>query len=138
MVDAMTEIAQPETRLARNPEELLEIFAVAFNAGDYTALPGLFAPDALQVMQPGQPIPVAATLDNAAQSLEHRLPITVNVRHVYTVGDIALLIADYVHEGPGPDGELLRIAGTAADILVRGPDGYWRCLISNPAGTTRA
>lgn len=56
------------------------------------------------------------------------------VRHQYVAGDLALVINDYVHEGETPDGQHVRLAGTAVDVLRRGADGNWRCVISNPAG----
>lgn len=115
--------------------QLLAAFERAFNAGDLGALKGLFCPEALLVVAPGSALPVLAA---AAQAPANRLPIAMTLRHAYITGDVALMIIDYVHEGTGPDGKHIRIEGTAADVAQRDPDGAWRCLISNPPGTSRA
>jgi len=63
------------------------------------------------------------------------IPIRLSVRHAYVYGDIALLICDHLIEGTKPDGEAVRIEGTATDVVRRGADGFWRYAIDNPPGT---
>jgi ketosteroid isomerase-like protein len=118
-----------------DPAQLMPLFESAFNSRDPDRLEECFEPDALLVLAPGQVLAGAERRARSRANLAHLLPIKVAVRHQYIAGDIALLINDYVHEGTGPDGEHLRIEGTAVDVLRRGADGTWRCLISNPAGT---
>ncbi|WP_174533870.1 YybH family protein [Micromonospora chalcea] len=116
-----------------DPAALLPLFERAFNNRDLDQLERLYEPDALLILAPGT---VLTGDQRRARSREeqHFLPIKVAVRHQYVTGDIALVINDYVHEGTGPDGTPLRIEGTAVDVLRRGADGAWRCVISNPAG----
>ncbi|MEV6850723.1 DUF4440 domain-containing protein [Actinoplanes sp. NPDC051411] len=125
---------QPEAA-AEGPGRLMPAFEQAFNSGDPDRLEQLFEPDALLVLAPGEVLAGAGRRDRKPPFF---LPIRVTVRHEYVAGDIALLINDYVHEGTTPDGEHRRIEGTAVDVLRRGPDGQWRCLISNPAGIATA
>jgi ketosteroid isomerase-like protein len=124
--------------LPTEPGQLSAAFEQAFNGGSLEAIRQLFEPNAMRVLAPGQYLTGEEMWKSAEQTLPDRLPVKLSVRHIYTVGDTALMICDYVHEGTGPDGTHQRVEGTAADILRRGADGIWRCLISNPPGTTRA
>ncbi|MGI5341746.1 YybH family protein [Streptomyces sp. CA-181903] len=118
-----------------SPADLPRVFAAAFNARDTTALDALFEPEALHVRRPGEAVAGARRRAALPEVVRRRIPIAVSLRQVYVAGDTALLINDYVHEGPGPDGGHVRVEGTATDVARRGPDGRWRYLISNPSGT---
>ncbi|MFS8199015.1 YybH family protein (plasmid) [Streptomyces sp. CWNU-52B] len=133
MVNSTDQSTALPTDLVRLPSA----FSEAFNAGNLEVLKMLFDPHAMRVLSPGRFQAGEQLWESSDESLAHRLPISLKVRHAYTVGDTALMIIDYVHEGPGPDGEHVRIEGTAADVARRGTDGVWRCLISNPSGTSR-
>ncbi|MER5972448.1 nuclear transport factor 2 family protein [Streptomyces sp. NPDC002055] len=134
----MSNSTDEQIKLPTEPGEIATAFEQAFNSGSLEAIQQLFDPNAMRVLTPGQFLAGEEMWSSAAQTLPDRLPVKLSPRHIYTVGDTALLICDYVHEGTGPDGTHQRIEGTAADILRRGADGIWRCLISNPPGTTRA
>ncbi|MEU4995742.1 nuclear transport factor 2 family protein [Streptomyces sp. NPDC021622] len=127
-----------QTELPTDLMQLPGAFAEAFNAGNLEILRMLFDPQAMRVLSPGKFQAGDELWDTGEETLAHRLPISLKVRHAYTVGDTALMIIDYVHEGTGPDGKHVKIEGTAADIARRGADGVWRCLISNPSGTGKA
>jgi uncharacterized protein (TIGR02246 family) len=122
--------------LATSPELVPELFMRAYNSGDIEAVSRLYEPDAAIVPAPGQ---LVAGDDRVAAMgsflTDNRMPITITVRHVYVCGDLALLLGDHVMEGTGPDGKHVRVAGTATDVLRRGPDGNWRYVIDNPWGT---
>lgn len=62
------------------------------------------------------------------------LPITMNVRNVYAVGDIALVIANWSLIGASVDGSEVDMSGGTADVARRGPDG-WKFIVDNPFGT---
>jgi ketosteroid isomerase-like protein len=130
-------MSAPEKAFAApvEPAHLVPAFEHAFNTRDQGAIEELFDPEALLVLAPGQVMRGDERRERNKEDSPHFLPIKVSVRHQYVTGDIALLINDYVHEGTTPDGEHVRIEGTATDVLRRGADGVWRCLISNPAGT---
>jgi uncharacterized protein (TIGR02246 family) len=121
---------------ATTPEQVPELFMLAYNAGDIDAVSRLYEADAAIVPAPGQLVAGDNRVAAMAQFLtENRLPITITVRHVYVCGDLALLLGDHVMEGTGPGGEHIRVAGTATDVLRKGADGHWRYVIDNPWGT---
>lgn len=118
------------TEVAQHPEA----FATAFGGDDPAAVEVMYEDGALLVPSPGNPVtgPERAAANERFRSLG--LPLQVRPRHVYTAGDIALLIVDWTIEGPGPDGEPVHISGTATDVARRGDDGTWRYVIDNPFG----
>ncbi|MFC8195343.1 YybH family protein [Streptomyces sp. NPDC060006] len=118
------------------PADLPHVFADAFNARNLELLDALFEPEAVHVVRPGQTSSGERRRAALPTVVRDRIPITVLLRQVYVVGDTALLINDYVHDGAGPDGTHVHTEGTATDIARRGADGFWRYLISNPSGTT--
>jgi uncharacterized protein (TIGR02246 family) len=122
--------------VATSPELVPELFMRAYNSGDIEAVSRLYEPDAAIVPTPGQ---LVAGDDRVAAMgsflTDNRMPITITVREVYVCGDLALLLGDHVMEGTGPDGQHVRVAGTATDVLRRGADGNWRYVIDNPWGT---
>ncbi|GHC92642.1 nuclear transport factor 2 family protein [Streptomyces violaceochromogenes] len=123
------------TGLPVDPADLPYVFADAFNARNLELLDALFEPEAAHVVRPGLMSSGARRRAALPTVVRDRVPITVSLRQVYVVGDTALLINDYVHDGVGPDGTRVHAEGTATDIARRGPDGHWRYLISNPSGT---
>ncbi|MFF7733785.1 MULTISPECIES: DUF4440 domain-containing protein [unclassified Streptomyces] len=115
--------------------DLPYVFADAFNARNLDLLQALFEPEAAHVVRPGTVSSGARRRAALPTVVRDRIPITVSLRQAYVVGDIALIINDYVHDGIGPDGARVHTEGTATDIARRGTDGHWRYLISNPSGT---
>ncbi|MGI5347457.1 YybH family protein [Streptomyces sp. CA-250714] len=126
---------QHSAGLPVEPADLPYVFADAFNARNLELLDALFEPEAVHVVRPGEMSAGERRRAALPAVVRDRVPITVALRHVYVVGDTALLINDFVHDGPGPDGIPVHIEGTATDIARRGADGYWRYLVSNPSGT---
>jgi uncharacterized protein (TIGR02246 family) len=121
---------------ARTPDQLPGLFTAAYNAGDIDAIGRLYEPGGAIVAAPGQLVAGEARVAAMAQFLaENRLKMTITVRHLYVYDDLALLLGDHVMEGTGPDGNAIRVSGTATDVLRRGADGYWRYAIDNPWGT---
>ncbi|GAA4946606.1 YybH family protein [Actinoplanes utahensis] len=109
-------------------------FAAAFNSGDPAAVEAMYEESAVLVPAPGDPVTGRERAVANERFLALGLPITVRPRHVYTAGDIALLIVDWTIDGPGPDGTAVHISGTATDVARRGADGAWRYVIDNPFG----
>ncbi|GAA2209663.1 hypothetical protein GCM10009850_051220 [Nonomuraea monospora] len=122
--------------LAERPQDVPAVFAERFNSGDPAAVAEVYEGGAVFVPDPGRPLTGAEA--HAANVVFMRLgvPITVRPRHVYTTGDLALLIVDWTIEGTTRAGEQVRIEGTATDVARRGEDGRWRYAIDNPFGTT--
>lgn len=121
-------------------DQLPHAFAAAFNSGSPDILSRLYADDAVFVPRPGTSVSGAQLVaaNTGFQSLG--LPVRVDPRHVYVTdgGDTALLVVDWVIDGHRPDGERVRIEGTATDVARRGTDGMWRYVIDNPFGTAAA
>ncbi|MEO3975601.1 DUF4440 domain-containing protein [Streptomyces sp. CAU 1734] len=125
----------PQTPGVTDPHRHTAAFARAFNSGDAEAVLASRAAGAVFVKEPGTEL----TGDDARQAVKEflalGLPMRIEDRHVYVSDDIALVIADWVVEGDGPDGNPLRLAGTSTDVIRRGPDGHWLSVIDNPGGT---
>ncbi|MEV4093755.1 YybH family protein [Streptosporangium saharense] len=116
--------------LAERPEDVPLVFAERFNTGDAKAVAEVYESGALFVPETGSPVTGQELHAANERFLGLGLPITVRPRHVHATGDIALLIVDWVIEGPD-----LRIEGTATDVARRGQDGRWRYVIDSPFGT---
>ncbi|MDX3225518.1 YybH family protein [Streptomyces sp. ME19-01-6] len=121
--------------LADRPEEVPAVFAERFNSGDATALAQVYEDAAVLVPEPGTPAtgPDLHAANGRLQKLG--VPISVRPRHVYRNGDLALLIVDWVIDGPDREGQAVHVEGTATDVARQGPDGRWRYVIDNPFGT---
>ncbi|MDT0345627.1 YybH family protein [Streptomyces litchfieldiae] len=128
----------PTVSLTTDPGQHPAAFAEAFNSGSAAAVGQVYEPGAVFVPAPGRPVTGDSLAEATADFLGLGLPITVLPRHTYVADDIALLIVDWVIDGPGPDGEHVHIEGTATDVARRGADGLWRYVIDNPFGTAHA
>ncbi|WP_329086619.1 MULTISPECIES: YybH family protein [unclassified Streptosporangium] len=121
-------------QLAERPEDVPAVFAERFNRGDAEAVAEIYESGAVFVPESGAPL-TGQQLDAAnGHFLDLGLPITVRPRQVYTAGDLALLVVDWVIDGTDRDGWPVHIQGTATDVARRGQDGYWRYAIDNPFG----
>jgi ketosteroid isomerase-like protein len=124
--------------LATSAAEHPYAFERAFNTFDPEALDQLYEPGAGFVPTPGHMVTGAGRLRANGDFLRLRVPIRVAPRQTYVVGDLALLIVDFVIAGIAPDGDPVRIEGTATDVARRGTDGYWRYAIDNPFGVAQS
>ncbi|GAA3107701.1 YybH family protein [Streptosporangium carneum] len=121
-------------RLADRPEDVPLVFAERFNSGDPAAVAEVYESGAVFVPEPGSPLtgPQAHAANEEFMSIG--APIAVRPRHVYTAGDIALLIVDWTIDGTDRDGRPVHVEGTATDVARRGQDGHWRYVVDNPFG----
>jgi uncharacterized protein (TIGR02246 family) len=121
---------------ARSPEELPQLWAETFVAGDLDALVALYEPEATLVAQPGEALTGIETIREALSAfLATRPTFNLEVRKVLQAGDIALSFADWTLRGTGPDGEPIEMAAQTSDVLRRQPDRTWRIVIDNPYGS---
>lgn len=130
--------SHPHSLRPYEAEQLPHAFAAAFNSGSPDTLSRLYADDAVFVPRPGTCVSGARLVAANTEFQSLGLPIRVDPRHVYVTGDTALLVVDWVIDGSRPDGERVRIEGTATDVARRGADGVWRYVIDNPFGTAPA
>ena len=120
---------------ARRPEEVDQLFAQAFSAGDLEALVALYEPDAVLVPQPGNSV---AGRDAIREALKGFLSLCgefrMEVKGVVPAGDIALVRSDWSLRGTAPGGCPVDLAGRGVEVVRRQPDGSWRYVIDNPFG----
>jgi len=118
---------------ARRPEEVDQLFAQAFSAGDLEALVALYEPDAALVPQPGQ---VATGREAIREALQGFLTLCgefrMEVKGVVETGDFALVRSNWSLSGAGPGGCLVDLSGRGAEVVRRQPDGSWLYVIDNP------
>ncbi len=121
-------------QLAERPEDVPAVFAARFNSGDARAVAEVYESGAVFVPEPGSSLTGQELHAANGRFLALGLPITVRPRHVYTTGDVALLIVDWTIDGTDRDGLPVHIEGTATDVARRGQDGRWRYAIDSPFG----
>jgi uncharacterized protein (TIGR02246 family) len=121
---------------ARTPEEVAQLWAESFSAGDLEALVELYEADATLVPQPGEVVTGVGAIREVLSALLAMNPtFNLEVRKVLHTGDIALSFADWTLSGTGPDGEAIEMAAQTSDVLRRQADGTWRFVIDNPYGS---
>uniref|UniRef100_UPI001FE32EDD YybH family protein n=1 Tax=Nonomuraea rhizosphaerae TaxID=2665663 RepID=UPI001FE32EDD len=99
--------------LAERPEDVPMVFAERFNSGDPAAVAEVYESGAVFVPEPGVPLTGAEAEAANGRFVGLGVPISVRPRHVYTIGDVALLIVDWVIDGTGRDGRPVHVEGTA-------------------------
>ncbi|GAA4076300.1 YybH family protein [Actinomadura miaoliensis] len=122
-------------QLAERPEDVPSVFAERFNSGDLDAVAEVYESGAVFVPEPGSALTGRQAHAANAEFVGLGVPITVRPRHVYTAGDIALLIVDWAIDGTDREGRPVHVEGTASDVARRGADGRWRYVVDNPFGT---
>jgi ketosteroid isomerase-like protein len=136
--NATVSVGHSKRALPSTPEELVKAFAVHFNSGEQERLLGLYDSKAVFVPAPGKSLSTPEGIRGAVrQWIEMRVPIQIEVRHVYQSGDFALVVSDWTLKGKTPSGEALDLAGTATDVLRRTKSGGWLYVVDNPFGGQR-
>ena len=106
------------TTLHDTPQDLVDRYVAAFNAGESVA--PLYEDGGVVVAVPGHPGDPASS----AARLREYGTMTATVRRSYVVGDLGLLVVDWA---------VGDFSGTATDV-VRFVGGVWRYVIDNPHG----
>ena len=117
-----------------DPSALHPAWAERFNAQDLEGLMSFAEPDCIFAPQPGLGLTGAENRAAQQQFLSLGVPMNLTVRHAFVAGDVALVIVDWSIKGTAADGAEVDMAGTAADVLRKGDDG-WKLAIDNPFGT---
>ena len=118
---------------ARVPEEIDQLFAQAFSAGDLEALVALYEPDAALVPQSGRIVTGREAIREALQGfLTLCGEFRTEVKSVVGTGDLALVRSDWSLVGTAPGGCLVNLSGRASEVVRRQPDGSWLYVIDNP------
>jgi ketosteroid isomerase-like protein len=104
----------------------------AFDAGDLDALLALYGTDSLLAPTPHEEARGADIGPALRRFMASGARLQVQVRRCLQAGDVALLILDWrIHGASGSPAEQ---SGTAADVVLRRPDGSWGYGIDNPFG----
>ncbi len=110
-----------------SPEELEAEFTRRFNTHEVAAFLELFADGAVFVEpQEGLPLTGDQVREGFAGLFADKPTLDTDPPQVVGAGDIALIVVGW---------RLDETAGTAANVARRQPDGTWRYVIVNPAGT---
>lgn len=124
--------------LPKSPEQVAQAFERYFNESDVNALLTLYPKGAVFVPAPGQGLKDKAQIKEALnQFLSMKLPISLTIRSIYQSNDTALIISDWIIKGNGPDGKLIEITGSGADVVKRDKRGNWLYSIDNPFGVAK-
>jgi uncharacterized protein (TIGR02246 family) len=107
----------------------------ALNRGELEAALGLYEPNAVLVVQPGQ-IARGSTELRAAlgRFIELKPTLRSQTQNVVQVDDIALYMSRWTLQGADPSGQTITMGGESSDILRRQQDGRWLIAVDNPWG----
>lgn len=120
---------------ATKPEEVHELWAKYFNAGDLDGLVSLYERDALFMPQPGQTVSGDVAIRVALHAwLALRLKSNLQFQKSLESGDLALLFSQWTLSGIGSDGSEISMSGQTSDVVRRQADGSWLFVIDNPFG----
>ena len=117
---------------ATQPDQIIELFAASFNAGDVEGLTSLYEAGASII-----PDPAAGAVTGIAAIREALQPfvamggtLTILASTSVQSGDIALTHSSWRLEAAGAD----PMEATSAEVSRRQPDGTWRYVVDNPWG----
>lgn len=103
----------------------------AFAAGDIDGIMSTYAPAAVVVGEPGQPVTGDAALRAMfAAFIQSGVAFSYGAHEVVVAGDTALHLMKW--SAPGPEGKAMSALSVA--VLQRQPDGGWRMVIDHPFG----
>ena len=124
---------------AHSPDQVHELFAEYFSAGDLESLMSLYEPDATMVQRSGPPLNgLAAIRGNLAGFLALKGQMILTVARMIQSDDIALLLSNWSLKGTDPGGGAVETAGQTSDVVRRQADGTWLLVIDNPYGAAAA
>jgi uncharacterized protein (TIGR02246 family) len=117
------------------PIDTVNQLSAALNRCDLEAALALYEPDAVLVVQPGQPARVSAELRAAlGRFIDLKPRLRTEAQNVVEVDDIALYIGRWTLQGTDPAGQAVSMGGESSDVLRRQRDGRWLIAIDNPWG----
>lgn len=124
---------------ARTPEEVHELFAKHFSAGDLEALLALYESGAKLVPQAGPAVSGLAAIREAMSGFLALKPqFDLQLKKAFQADDIALLFSTWTLKGTDSAGGPIEMAGQTSDVVRRQPDGTWLLVIDIPFGAEAA
>lgn len=120
--------------MANRPEQLIDDFAAAVNAGDIERVLAFYERGA-RLAFPGQPSvghdAIRAMLQNLLSQKPTMKGKTVSVSQL---GDLALLRSEWSLVGTDANGGRVELSGESVELARRQSDGSWIYLIDLPMG----
>ena len=124
---------------AQTPEQVHELFAEYFSAGDLDALMSLYEPGATMAQLSGETLNGLSEIRaNLAGFLALKCQMDLKVARMIQSGDVALLLSKWTIKGSYPNGEAVELAGQTSDVVRRQASGTWLVVIDNPYGAATA
>lgn len=122
-----------EAPTATTPDRTTDVFIHYYNQGNVDNLiAAYYEQNAVIAEGPGK-IAQGAALKRALEPyFALKGKISGATRHTLINGDIALLVLDWAVDYTDDAGNPARYAGTSTDVVRKGTDGIWRCVIDNP------
>ncbi|SKA41849.1 Ketosteroid isomerase homolog [Chitinophaga eiseniae] len=122
-----------EAPIATTPDKTTEVFIYYYNQGNVDNLiNAYYEQDAVIAASPGKTARGAALKSALEPYFALKGKISGGTRHTLVNEDIALLILDWVFDYTDEAGNPTKYAGTSTDVVRKGADGIWRCIIDNP------
>lgn len=124
--------------LPTKPEDFIPSLVERFNSRNLDAMLELYAPEAVFVGMDGSVITDRREFGALFQHDMNLGPLLkMKVRHIFAGKDTAQIVLDWAIDGTDTEGKHVHVHvhGTAADIIRKGADGAWRCIIDNNQGT---
>jgi ketosteroid isomerase-like protein len=120
---------------ARTAQQVHELFAKYFSAGDLDGLISLYEPGATLVPQPGVVVSGHAGIRGALNDfLALKGQFELQLRTAFQSGDIALLLSTWSLKGSDASGAVVELSGQTSDVVRQQADGTWLVVIDNPYG----
>ena len=119
----------------RKPEDIHNLFAVAFNSGNVDLIMALYEPEATLIPQPGQVTRGHTAIRYALQQFL-ALKGTMQVRSVFVIHGpgVALMRGQWKLTGTGPDGKPIEMNGQSVEVARQQPSGDWLIAVDHPFG----
>lgn len=119
---------------ARTPEDVDRLFSERVNAGDVDGVVALYEPTGVLLRRDRTAATGhAAIREEIAALVSMRARFVMDVHHVVTSGDVAMLFNKWtgILTPPG-GGDPITITGRAREVVRRQPDGSWLFVIDDP------
>jgi uncharacterized protein (TIGR02246 family) len=120
---------------ANSPQELHELFARYFSAGDIEAVMSLYEPGATMLPMPGPAVSgLAAIRERVTEFLVPKPKLELQVLKTVRAGDLALIFSSWTLRETSVDGNAVERSGQTSDVLRQQADGTWLLVIDVPHG----
>ena len=117
------------------PTDTVAQLVQAINRGDLPEAVGLYEPNAVLVVRPGQVARGTAEIRDAlAGFVALKATLRSQAQRVLEAHDVALYLGRWSLRGTDPSGQAVLLSGESTDVLRRQPDGRWLIALDNPWG----